>query len=39
MQEKLPYDTLKHLKPITLVATVPELLVAATSLPAKISTS
>jgi tripartite-type tricarboxylate transporter receptor subunit TctC len=35
MQEKLPYDTLKHLKPITLVATVPELLVAATSLPAK----
>ena len=34
MQEKLPYDTLKHLKPITLVATVPELLVAATSLPA-----
>ena len=35
MQEKMPYDTLKHLKPITLVATVPELLVAATSLPAK----
>jgi tripartite-type tricarboxylate transporter receptor subunit TctC len=35
MQEKLPYDTLKHLKPVTLVATVPELLVAATSLPAK----
>jgi tripartite-type tricarboxylate transporter receptor subunit TctC len=35
MQEKIPYDTLKHLKPITLVATVPELLVAATSLPAK----
>ena len=35
LQEKLPYDTLKHLKPITLVATVPELLVAATSLPAK----
>ena len=34
MQEKLPYDTLKHLKPVTLVATVPELLVAATSLPA-----
>src|SRR4029079_6106402 len=30
----LPYDTLKHLKPITLVAKVPELLVAATSLPA-----
>jgi tripartite-type tricarboxylate transporter receptor subunit TctC len=35
MQEKLPYDTLRHLKPVTLVATVPELLVAATSLPAK----
>jgi tripartite-type tricarboxylate transporter receptor subunit TctC len=34
MQEKLPYDTLKHLKPVTLVAKVPELLVAATSLPA-----
>ena len=34
LQEKLPYDTLKHLKPITLVAKVPELLVAATSLPA-----
>ena len=34
LQEKLPYDTLKHLKPVTLVATVPELLVAATSLPA-----
>jgi tripartite-type tricarboxylate transporter receptor subunit TctC len=34
LQEKIPYDTLKHLKPITLVAKVPELLVAATSLPA-----
>src|SRR5262245_14040311 len=34
LQEKLPYDTLKHLKPVTLVAKVPELLVAATSLPA-----
>ena len=34
LQEKLPYDTLKHLKPITLVAKVPELLVAATSVPA-----
>jgi tripartite-type tricarboxylate transporter receptor subunit TctC len=34
MQEKLPYDTLKHLKPVTLVARVPELLVAATSVPA-----
>jgi tripartite-type tricarboxylate transporter receptor subunit TctC len=35
LQEKLPYDTLKHLKPVTLVASVPELLVAATSVPAK----
>jgi tripartite-type tricarboxylate transporter receptor subunit TctC len=34
LQEKLPYDTLKHLKPVTLVAQVPELLVAATSVPA-----
>jgi tripartite-type tricarboxylate transporter receptor subunit TctC len=34
LQEKIPYDTLKHLKPVTLVAKVPELLVAATSLPA-----
>jgi tripartite-type tricarboxylate transporter receptor subunit TctC len=34
LQEKLPYDTLKHLKPVTLVATVPELLVAATGVPA-----
>src|SRR5688572_22891549 len=34
LQEKLPYDTLKHLKPVTLVARVPELLVAATSVPA-----
>ncbi len=35
LQEKLPYDTLKHLKPVTLVAKVPELLVAATGVPAK----
>lgn len=35
MQEKIPYDTFKHLKPVTLVTTVPELLVAATSVPAK----
>jgi len=35
MQEKLPYDSLKDLKPVTLVATVPELLVVATSVPAK----
>jgi tripartite-type tricarboxylate transporter receptor subunit TctC len=35
LQEKLPYDTLKHLKPVTLVAKVPELLVAATNVPAK----
>jgi tripartite-type tricarboxylate transporter receptor subunit TctC len=34
LQDKLPYDTLKHLKPVTLVAKVPELLVAATSVPA-----
>src|SRR5688572_18101993 len=34
LQEKLPYDTLKHLKPVTLVASVPELLVTATSVPA-----
>jgi tripartite-type tricarboxylate transporter receptor subunit TctC len=34
MQEKLPYHTLTHLKPVTLVAQVPELLVAATSVPA-----
>src|SRR4051794_28167318 len=33
LQEKLPYDTLRHLKPITLVAKVPELLVAATGVP------
>ena len=29
LQEKLPYDTLKDLKPVTLVAKVPELLVVA----------
>jgi tripartite-type tricarboxylate transporter receptor subunit TctC len=34
LQQALPYDTLTHFKPITLMATVPELLVAATSLPA-----
>jgi tripartite-type tricarboxylate transporter receptor subunit TctC len=35
MQQKLPYDSLTDLKPVTLVATVPELLVVATSVPAK----
>jgi tripartite-type tricarboxylate transporter receptor subunit TctC len=35
MQQKLPYDSLKDLKAVTLVATVPELLVVATSVPAK----
>jgi tripartite-type tricarboxylate transporter receptor subunit TctC len=34
LQEKLPYDTLKDLKPVTLVAKVPELLVVATEVPA-----
>ena len=34
LQEKLPYDSLKDLKPVTLVAKVPELLVVATSVPA-----
>ena len=33
--EKVPYDTLKNLQPITLVAKVPEMLVVATSVPAK----
>jgi tripartite-type tricarboxylate transporter receptor subunit TctC len=33
--EKVAYDTLKDLQPITLVAKVPEMLVVATSLPAK----
>src|ERR1700722_8198127 len=32
--EKIAYDTLKDLQPITLVATVPEMLVVATSVPA-----
>ncbi len=32
--EKVVYDTLKDLQPITLVATVPEMLVVATSVPA-----
>ncbi len=35
LQEKLPYDTLKDLKPVTLVAKVPELLVVANNVPAK----
>jgi tripartite-type tricarboxylate transporter receptor subunit TctC len=34
LQQKLPYDTLKDLKPVTLVAKVPELLVVATNVPA-----
>jgi tripartite-type tricarboxylate transporter receptor subunit TctC len=34
LQEKLPYDTLKDLKPVTLVAKVPELLVVANNVPA-----
>jgi tripartite-type tricarboxylate transporter receptor subunit TctC len=33
--EKVAYDTLRDLQPITLVATVPEMLVVATSVPAK----
>lgn len=33
--EKIAYDTLKDLQPITLVAKVPEMLVVATSVPAK----
>ena len=32
--EKVPYETLKDLAPVTLVATVPEMLVVATSVPA-----
>jgi len=32
--EKVPYETLKDLQPITLVAKVPEMLVVATSVPA-----
>jgi tripartite-type tricarboxylate transporter receptor subunit TctC len=35
LQEKLPYDTLKDLKPVTLVAKVPELLVVANNVPAQ----
>lgn len=35
LQEKLPYDSTKDLKPITLVAKVPEMLVVATGVPAK----
>jgi tripartite-type tricarboxylate transporter receptor subunit TctC len=34
LQQKLPYDSTKDLKAVTLVATVPEMLVAATSVPA-----
>jgi tripartite-type tricarboxylate transporter receptor subunit TctC len=33
--EKVPYDTLKDLAPITLVVTVPEMLVVASNVPAK----
>jgi tripartite-type tricarboxylate transporter receptor subunit TctC len=33
--EKVAYDTLKDLQPVTLVAKVPEMLVVATSVPAK----
>jgi tripartite-type tricarboxylate transporter receptor subunit TctC len=33
--EKVAYDTLKDLQPITLVATVPEMLVVATDVPAR----
>src|SRR5215468_2446590 len=35
LQEKLPYDSTKDLKAVTLVAKVPEMLVVATSVPAK----
>lgn len=35
LQEKVPYDSAKNLQAITLVATVPELLVTATNVPAK----
>jgi hypothetical protein len=34
--ETIAYDTLKDLAPVTLVATVPEMLVVATSVPAPI---
>jgi len=34
LQEKLPYDSTKDLKAVTLVAKVPEMLVVATSVPA-----
>jgi len=34
LQEKMPYDPVKDLKPVTLVARVPEMLVVATSVPA-----
>jgi tripartite-type tricarboxylate transporter receptor subunit TctC len=33
--EKVGYDTLKDLQPVTLIATVPEMLVVATNVPAK----
>jgi tripartite-type tricarboxylate transporter receptor subunit TctC len=33
--EKVAYDTLKDLQPVTLVATVPEMLVVATNVPAR----
>src|SRR5882672_7788454 len=35
LQEKLPYDSTKDLAAVTLVARVPEMLVVATSVPAK----
>lgn len=34
LQQKVPYDSLKDLKPVTLVAKVPELLVVANNVPA-----
>src|SRR5215475_9770747 len=34
LQEKVPYDSTKDLKPVTLVAKVPEMLVVATGVPA-----
>ncbi len=35
LPEKMPYDTLKDLTPVSLVASVPELLVVGTEVPAK----
>jgi tripartite-type tricarboxylate transporter receptor subunit TctC len=34
LQEKVPYDSLKDLKPVSLIAKVPEMLVVATHVPA-----